>query len=139
MEQTHDTERIRDHQRHPKTIARWCAEGMIEKKAKDIVIMDIRGLTDIADFFVVCSADSDTQLRAIADSVMDTMREYDIKPYRTEGWQGEQWIILDFVEVVVHVFYKEARDFYKIERIWSDAKIETVVDTAGSHAASSEE
>jgi len=101
---------------------------MLDKKAKEIVMLDIRGLTDISDFFVVCSADSDTHLKAIADGVLENMAEHDVKPYRTEGWQGGQWIILDFVEVVAHVFYKETRDFYKIERLWSDAKVERVAD-----------
>src|SRR3954471_9233452 len=103
---------------HPKTLARRCAELMLSKKAKDVVILDIRPLTDMADFFVVCSADSDIQVKAIADAVHDGLAEIGIKPYRTEGWQGQQWIILDFVEVVVHVFYREAREFYKIERLW---------------------
>lgn len=101
---------------------------MLEKKAKEIVMLDIRGLTDISDFFVVCSADSDTHLKAIADGILDGMLEHDMKPYRTEGWNGGQWIILDFVDVVAHVFYKEARDFYKIERLWSDAKVERIAD-----------
>jgi ribosome-associated protein len=114
--------------RHSKTLARRVAEMMISKKAKDVVMLDIRGLTDIADFFVVSSADSDTHLKAIADAVIDGMLEYEIKPWRTEGWQGRQWIIIDFVEVVAHVFYKETRDFYKIERLWGDAKVEKVVD-----------
>ena len=114
--------------RHPKTLARWCAKAMLEKKAKDVVMLDIRGLTDITDFFVVCTADSDIHLKAIADGVLDEMVDHEVKPYRTEGWQGGQWIILDFVEVVVHIFYKETRGFYNIERLWSDAKVERVVD-----------
>jgi ribosome-associated protein len=113
---------------HPKTLARRCAELMLSKKAKDVVMLDIRDLTDMADFFVVCSADSDIQVKAIADAVLDGLAEIGIKPYRTEGWQGQQWIILDFVEVVAHVFYREAREFYKIERLWSDAKVERIVD-----------
>jgi ribosome-associated protein len=114
---------------HPKTLARRCAELALSKKAKDVVMLDIRELTDMSDFFVVCNGDSDTQVRAIADAIADGLAEQGIKPYRTEGWQGSQWIILDFVEVVVHVFYKETREFYKIERLWADAKIERVVDT----------
>ncbi len=121
-------------------LARRCSELMIDKKAKDIDILDLNGLTDIADYFVVCSADSDTHLRAIADGVLDGLAEDGIKPYRTEGWQAAQWIILDFVEVVAHIFYKETREFYKIERLWADAPIERVVDPlanplagAGSH------
>jgi ribosome-associated protein len=113
---------------HPKTLARRCAELALSKKAKDVVMLDIRELTDMSDFFVVCNGDSDTQVRAIADAVADGLAEQGIKPYRTEGWQGSQWIILDFIEGVVHVFYKETREFYKIERLWADAKIEHVVD-----------
>jgi ribosome-associated protein len=115
---------------HPKTLARRCAELMLSKKAKDVVMLDIRPLTDMADFFVVCTADSDVQVKAIADAVLDGLAEVGTKPYRTEGWQGQQWIILDFVEVVAHIFYREAREFYKIERLWSDAKIERVTDEA---------
>ncbi|MEO5928924.1 MAG: ribosome silencing factor [Candidatus Kapaibacterium sp.] len=115
---------------HPKTLARRAAELTLSKKAKDVVILDIRKLTDMADFFVICTADSDTQVNAIADAVHDGLAEVGIKPYRSEGWKGQQWVILDFVEVVVHVFYREAREFYKIERLWSDAKVEHVVDEA---------
>jgi ribosome-associated protein len=113
---------------HPKTLARRCAELMLSKKAKDVVMLDIRGLTDISDFFVICSAESDTQLRAVADAVSDGMAKVGIKPWRSEGWQGGQWIIIDFVEVVCHILYKDAREFYKIERLWSDAKVEKLSD-----------
>lgn len=116
-------------------LAHACAEFMLEKKAKDIIILDLEGLTDIADYFVICSSESDTHLRAIADGVLDGLVEEGIKPYRTEGWQAAQWIILDFVEVVVHVLYKETRDFYKLERLWGDAKIEHIVDTPPEKAA----
>lgn len=120
---------------HPKTLARRCAELTLSKKAKDVVILDIRQLTDMTDFFVVCSADSDIQVKAVADAVLDGLLEFGMKPYRTEGWKGQQWIILDFVEVVVHVFYREAREFYKIERLWADAKSERVVDEAPATVA----
>jgi ribosome-associated protein len=113
---------------HPKTLARRCAELALTKKAKDVVVLDIRKLTDMSDFFVVCHGDNDTQVRAIADAILDGTTELGMKPYRTEGWQGLQWVILDFVEVVVHVFYRETREFYKIERLWADAKVEKVVD-----------
>src|SRR5262249_25872257 len=109
-------------------LARQCAELMLTKKAKDVVIMDIHTLTDMADYFVVGSADSDIQMKAIDDAVLDGLVAEGVKPYRTEGWQGGQWIILDLVEVVVHVFYREARDFYKIERLWADAPMERIAD-----------
>jgi ribosome-associated protein len=113
---------------HPKTLARRCAELALSKKAKDVVMLDIRKLTDMSDFFVVCHGDNDTQVRAIADAIVDGATSLGVKPYRTEGWQGSQWVIIDFVEVVVHVFYRETREFYKIERLWADAAIERVTD-----------
>lgn len=113
---------------HPKTLARRCGDLMLSKKGRDVVILDVRQLTDMTDFFVIGTADSDIQLKAVADAVHDGLAEFGIKPYRTEGWQGGQWIILDYVEVVVHVFHREAREFYKIERLWADAPAERVVD-----------
>jgi len=103
---------------------------MLSKKGRDVVLLDVRPLTDITNFFVIGTADNDTQLKAMADAVLDDCSDEGIKPYRTEGWQGRQWIVLDFVEVVVHVMYREARDFYKIERLWSDALREEVADLA---------
>ncbi len=109
-------------------LAQRCGAAALSKKGRDVVILDLRPLTDITDFFVIATADNDVQLKAIADAVLDDLTADGIKPYRTEGWGGGQWIILDFVEVVVHVMYREARDFYKIERLWSDAEREEVVD-----------
>jgi len=99
---------------------------MLSKKGRDVVILDVHAITDITDFFVICTADNDVQLKAIADAVLDDLVVDRIKPYRTEGWQGGQWIILDFVEVVVHVMYHKARDYYKIERLWADAEREEI-------------
>lgn len=110
-------------------LARYAAQLLLQKKAKDVVIMDVRRITDFTDFFVVCSADSDTHLKAVAEGVLDGMNDFGIKPYKSEGWTAAQWVILDFVEVVVHIFYHETRAFYKIERLWAEAKIERVSDT----------
>ncbi len=101
---------------------------LIEKKAKNVVILDIRSLTDFAQFFVIASADSDTHLKAIADAVVDGTLELGTKPYKSEGWRNNQWIIIDFVDVVVHLFLTDAREFYKIEKLWADAGREEVVD-----------
>ena len=113
-------------------MGRRCAELMVEKKARDIVLLDVRGLTDIADFFVVCSCDNDTHVKAVAENIRDELAKEEIRPWKTEGWQGLNWIILDYVEVVAHVFYHEKRHFYKLERLWADAKIEHITDEAGS-------
>ncbi len=110
-------------------LARRCADLMIEKKGRDIVLLDVRGLTDIADFFVICSCDNDTHVKAVADNIREELGKEEIRPWKTEGWQGLHWIILDYVEVVIHVFYNETRHFYKLERLWADAKTEHVTDS----------
>lgn len=90
--------------------------------------MDLRKVTDIADFFVVCSADSDVQVKAIADAVADGTESFGVSPWHREGLSQRQWVLLDYVDVVVHVFHKEIRKFYGLEKLWGDAKIEAVED-----------
>jgi len=110
-------------------IARKAAEAMLEKKAKNVVLMNVMQQTDITDYFVICSAESDTQVKAIASNVLDNLAELGEKPFKTEGWSAGQWVILDFYNFVAHVFYQEARDFYRLEKLWSDADIEEIQDT----------
>lgn len=99
-------------------------EGMKEKKAQDITIMDVSDLTTLTDYFVVCSGTSDTQIKAIADSVEEEVQKHTgEKPWKKEGIQARNWIILDFINIVVHVMSKEKREFYSIERVWNDARI----------------
>ena len=105
-------------------------KGMQEKKAKEIVVMDLRTVKNaIADFFVVCSGTSDTHVDAIADSVE---KELSISahqnPWHREGKQNKEWILLDYVDVVVHVFKKEIREFYTLEDLWGDAVLTTIAD-----------
>ncbi|MFZ1572174.1 MAG: ribosome silencing factor [Candidatus Kapaibacterium sp.] len=109
-------------------MARTAAEFILEKKANDILVLDVRKLTDMTDYFVICSTDSDTQLKAVAGNVLDHFAELGEKPFKTEGWSSGQWIILDFYNIVIHIFYKEAREFYKLEKLWADAVIEVVND-----------
>jgi ribosome-associated protein len=99
-------------------------EGIQEKKGKDIVSLDIRELkSSVTDFFVICHAENTRQVKALADSVEEfTRKNLDEKPWHTEGSENANWILLDYVNVVVHVFNKEARDFYHIEDLWADAK-----------------
>ena len=98
-------------------------EGMQENKANEIVVLDLRELDGaISDFFVICSGDSDTHVDGISNSitrfVRKTMKE---KPWNIEGKTNSDWILLDYVNVVGHVFYKDKRSFYDIEELWSDA------------------
>lgn len=98
-------------------------EGMIEKKANNVVLMDLRKVHNaIADYFVICSGNSDTQIDAIAKSVEATVyKKTKQDPWNREGRQNREWILLDYVDVVVHVFQKEKRSFYDIESLWGDA------------------
>mgnify|MGYP001205233605 CR=1 FL=1 len=105
-------------------------EGLLEKKAQDIQLLDVRGLTTLTDFFVVCHGTSDTQIRAIANSVTGKVKEeIGENVWQQEGMDIKRWVILDYVNVVVHIFSKEKREFYGIERMWNDAKITRVEDS----------
>ena len=102
--------------------------GMQEKKASDIVILDLRKINNsVADFFVICSGNSDTQLDAIADSIdEEVFKDTEQNPWHQEGRTNKEWLLIDYVDVVVHIFKKERRDFYSIEELWGDAKIISV-------------
>jgi len=120
----------------PLALANAIAKLTLTKKANDVVIMNLRGLTSMADYFVVCSADSDTQLNAIAHAVEDGMESEGASPWHSEKGGGN-WILLDFVDVVLHVFHKNARQFYSLEKLWGDAKIRSVTDKAPERPARS--
>lgn len=111
-----------------RTLAKRIAELALAKKASNVVMMDLRKITSTTDFFVICSADSDTQVKAIADSIRDGTEAFDSGPWQYEGYQALSWVILDFVDVVAHVFHKDSRSFYKLERLWGDAEIKEVLE-----------
>jgi len=98
--------------------------GMQEKKGHDIVRLDLRKLnSSVSDYFIVCNADSSTQVKAIADSVEDEIyKNTQSSPWRKEGLENAEWIILDYFDVVIHIFKTEKRDFYGIEDLWGDAQ-----------------
>jgi len=99
-------------------------EALLSRKGKDITLLDVSELTTLTDYFVVCHGTSDVQIKALADAVEEDMREKTgEKAWKKEGLQGRSWVILDFVNIVVHILSKEKRDFYGIERMWNDAKI----------------
>ena len=119
-----------------RTLAKRIADLMISKKAHDVVILDLKKLTSAADFFVICSADSDTQVKAIADAVRKGMEDSEEHVWHYEGYQALKWIVLDYVDVVAHIFYKDDRSFYNLERLWGDAKRTEVRDLKALPAAS---
>ncbi|HNR86454.1 MAG TPA: ribosome silencing factor [Taishania sp.] len=105
-------------------------EGMQENKAKNITVMDLRKIPGaICDFFIICSGESSTQVDGISNAIQRlTRKELQEKPWHVEGKNGSEWILLDYVNVVAHVFYKELRGFYDLEDLWADAKITQIPD-----------
>lgn len=111
-----------------KKVAEQIANLIFNKKGYDVKIIDLKEITSFADYFVICSADSDTQVKAIADEIDEKLREKGIKYWHKEGMAALSWVLLDYVDVVVHIFKKESRDFYNIEKLWGDAPIFDVQD-----------
>ena len=96
----------------------------LDKKATDVKILDLRKLSPICDFFVICSASVEIHAKAIADSIIENLEKKGIRAWHHEGYQACRWILLDYVDVVVHIFLNEVRDFYELEKLWGDAKTE---------------
>ena len=105
----------------PKKIALLAREAAHDKKAEEVAVLDIGKLTDIAHYFVVTHGNSDRHVRAIADHIIDALDLKKIKLWHKEGMETGQWVLLDFGRVIVHIFYKEVRGFYSLERLWGDA------------------
>ena len=106
----------------PKEMALLLAQAMDSKKGKDFRVLETDGVTTLADFFVLCSGSSAPQLKALADAGEKAMKDHGILPHHVEGHRGGTWILQDYGDVVVHVFDKEARAFYDLDRLWADAK-----------------
>ncbi|WP_080057064.1 ribosome silencing factor [Spirosoma aerolatum] len=108
----------------------FVVRGMQEKKAQDIVVMDLRNVKNaICDYFVLCSGNSDTQIDAISTSIEEEVYKASKQdPWHKEGKMNREWILLDYVDVVAHVFKKERRAFYDLEQLWGDAEIHLVED-----------
>lgn len=95
-------------------------KALDSKRAEDIQLIGIKDLTIVADYFIIANGTSNTQTKALADEVEFQMKELGVEPERVEGYAGATWIILDYNDIVVHVFYKETRSYYNLERLWSD-------------------
>ena len=92
-----------------------------EKKGEDLVLLDLRELSSVADYFLLVTALSETQVRAIAEHIWETMQKEGSRPWHVEGMEHRRWVLIDFVDVVVHVFHPETRQYYLLERLWGDA------------------
>ncbi|MFA6945324.1 MAG: ribosome silencing factor [Pedobacter sp.] len=109
------------------SISELVVYGIQEKKGNEIVRLDLRNIhSSVADYFVVCHAESTTQVKAIAQSVEDEVfKALKMEPWRKEGFQQSDWIILDYIDVVVHIFKTDKREFYGIEDLWGDAEMQS--------------
>lgn len=111
-----------------KEIAQKIAAAANDKKAKDILLLNMEGLSPVTDFYVVCSAGNSTLVKAIADNIEDKMAEAGVHPNHKEGYADARWVLLDYGDVVAHVFLEEERDFYNLEQLWADAPSESFVE-----------
>jgi ribosome-associated protein len=133
---TRRVEKKRTTQNSARLLGRHAVDAILEKKGHDIVVMDMRQVSGVADFFVICTGDSDAQIKAIAEEVQLRTRERcQERPWHVEGKEHLQWVLIDYVDLVVHVFTEEKRLFYALERLWGDAPREDVPDDVASAEA----
>ena len=112
----------------PKNLALKIANFALEKKGKQVTMMDLTGLTGFTDYFVIISGDSDIHIKAISDHIETKLKENKVNIYHKEGYQFLQWVLLDYIDVIVHIFRNEVREYYSLERLWGDAKIKLIKD-----------
>jgi ribosome-associated protein len=98
-----------------------CTRAALDKKAFDLVVFDVAGLTSIGDYLVICTGRSDRQVQSIAQGIEDELRAAGVRPISTEGVRRGHWVLLDYGDVIVHVFYQPVREFYDLERLWEHA------------------
>lgn len=110
-----------------KALAHQIGELALQKKADTVKILDVHDLTSMTDFFVICSGNSDVQVKAIVDHIVDEVAEVE-RPFNREGYNTREWILLDYINVVVHIFHDASRDYYDLERLWADADITELRD-----------
>ena len=108
-----------------RALATLAAREAADRRGRDVLLLDLRELTPATDWFIVASGESDVQVRAIAERIEERLREDGgVKPWHVEGLQHARWVLLDYVDFVVHVFHREAREYYQLERLWADAPSE---------------
>ena len=111
-----------------KKLSKKITELIFEKKGYDVVLLNLSKHSSFADYFIICSADSNTQVKAISDEIDKKLKDEGIRCWHKEGYQTLSWVLLDYVDVVVHVFKKDAREYYNLERLWGDVPIKKIAD-----------
>jgi ribosome-associated protein len=109
--------------REPASPAMRAAQLAQDMKANDVVLLNLQGVTDMTDFFVIASGTSDTHVRSIGEHIVSELKKEGVRVHHVEGVQQGRWVLLDFVDFVVHIFHPTLRSFYQIERLWSDAEV----------------
>ena len=111
-------------------LSKAITELMLDKKATEIQIINVSKLTSLTDYFIICSSDSEPKTKAIMNHIKDKVHEkYNIKPLHLEGIENLEWVLLDYVSIVVNIFSKQKREYYNIERLWADAKITLIKES----------
>jgi len=111
-------------------LAHYAAQSALEKKAEDIKIFNLQGISSVTDYFVIISGTTDVHVKAISNSIVRSLKDGGMRPRNVEGASTGRWVLIDYVDVIVHVFQPEIREFYGLERLWGDAKTEEVKDEA---------
>ena len=109
-----------------KKLVNQFVELMQDKKVQDIVILDVKELTSLTDYFILCTSESTPQTKAVMDHIYKNMRANGLRPNNLEDTKTLEWVAMDYFNVVIHIFNKETRDYYQFERLWGDAKIEKI-------------
>jgi ribosome-associated protein len=106
----------------PEELARLCVRFAEDKKAEDVVVLDLRGVSSFTDLFVICSGTSEPHVKAISSGIREGLKdELQRSPLSSEGSPASQWVVLDYADVLIHIFHQQKREFYALESLWSDA------------------
>ena len=116
-----------------KELAQQLAAVADDKRARNIVILDMNGISTMADYFIICHGSSEKQVQAIAREIKDAAAKEAVEVKRMEGFESARWILVDLGDVIVHVFHKEDREYYQLEKLWGDAPIEVFEGVAEEH------
>ena len=120
--------RLTPEQNDSQTLALHCVNACLTKKAQDLTILDVRNLSSFTDYFIICTGTSDRQVQAVCSAVQEYMKEKGIRPLGIEGERHGRWILMDYGDVVIHIFYEAVRELYDLERLWSEAPQQKIPD-----------
>ena len=112
-----------------KNITNKIVDCLLDKKALEINVIDVKKLTSLTDTFIICSSDSEPQTKAIVNHITDTLSLMKIKPLHIEGYENLKWVLVDYADIVINIFNKETREYYNLERLWADAKITKIKES----------